>query len=216
MADRPCSTVALIFQYTTAGGDKRTDKGGKATLFKRGNRTFLLTVKQVATYAELASTDTLNAVSYPLLRSVRGEKKLTYKNVLKDKEVPEWKQVDVSDEEPVIVLDEETGRSIDLRLHDSIYYLEVTNEAWVDSPLYKPLIESSINVCVGDNVKFCTQRKLGTGFLAEFPQWRSIREMEGQTSHYPGFFFPFFPKISIFFVILIYFFYEIKEPNGTL
>lgn len=186
--ERPCATIAMVFQYKTANGDKRTDKGGKAALFKQDDRLFLLTVKQLATYSDLAETDTITNVSIPLLKAVRGDRQLAYRNVIKDVDIPVWTEVDVSEEESVIPIDEDEGKSINLRAHDSIYYLEVTNEAWAKSPQYQPLTSNSVSVCVGDSLRFCSQRKLGTGFLAEFPQWRTINEIEGSQSCYPGLF----------------------------
>lgn len=183
--ERPTCTVALIFQYQTAHGEKRTDKGGKATLFRSGdNRLFLLSVKQVATYAEIRQTETLNTVSIPLLRAVRGDRKLMYKPVLKDVPVPVWTQVDVSDEDPKIPVSDD--KFINVSTHDSVYYLEVTGEAWAESPSYKPLTATTVNISLGDIVRFAAQRKMGTGFLSEFPQWRSIREVQGKTTNYPG------------------------------
>lgn len=183
--ERPTCAVALIFQYQTIHGEKRTDKGGKATLYRsRDNRLFLLTVKQVATYAEIRDNETINTLSIPLLRAVRGDKKLMYKPVLKDVPVPIWTQVDVSEEDPKIPVSDE--KFIDVSTHDVVYYLEVTGEAWAESPTYQPITSSTVNISLGDIVRFGAQRKMGTGFLSEFPQWRSIREVQGKSTNYPG------------------------------
>ena len=199
--ERPCATVGMVFQYKTVNGDKRTDKGGKAVLYKQGDRLFLLTVKQLATYAALGETDTITNVSIPLLKAVRGDRTLAYRNVVKAVDVPEWTQVDVSEEDPKIPVNEDEGQFINLHAHDSIYFLEVTNEAWAKSPQYQPVTANTVNLSIGDMVRFCSQRKMGTGFLAEFPQWRTIREVDGTSTVYPGLFFCFFRCLLIFLFV---------------
>jgi len=183
--ERPCCTVALVFQYKTVNGEKRTDKGGKAALFKSEDRLFLLTVKQIALYSDLGNNDTLTNVSIPLLKATRGASSLAYRNVIKDVDIPEWTEVDVSEENPIIPVGEE-GKTINLKAHDSVYFLEVTNQPWAKSPYYTPVTTNTINVSLGDTLNFCSQRKLGTGFLAEYPQYRGIREIEGTKTSYPG------------------------------
>jgi len=184
--ERPCATVPLVFQYKTVNDERRTDKGGKSALVKQGDRLFLLTVKQLALYQDLGPQDTLVNVSVPFIRNNRGERKLEYRNVIKGEDIPQWTEVDVSDEEHTIPLEPETGKILHLRSHDSVYFLEITGEAWATSPLYKPLTRNTVNVSIADSLRFCSQRCLGTGFLAEYPQWRSIREVEGSSTVYPG------------------------------
>ena len=188
--EAPCAMVPLVFQYKTVNDERRTDKGAKAALFKQGDRLFLLTVKQIALYQDLGEGDTLIEVSIPMLKAVRGERQLAYRSVIKDTKIPVWTEVDVSEEEHIIPMEPEANKYIHLRSHDSIYFLEVTGESWATSPLYNPLTSNSVSVSVSDTVRFCRQRRLGTSFLAEFPQWRGIREIEGLSTVYPGAYSP--------------------------
>lgn len=189
MADVTC-VVPVLLQYRTANGAVRTDKGGRAALWRQGERRFLLTVQQLATYADLGPDDTLEAVVRPQLRPARdGSRVLAYANVA-SVAIPTWTRVeypdDASEEESVLQLDDDVR--LDLRIHDHVYYLDVTDRAWAESPQMQPLEESSMQVSLGELVRFGRQRRLGTGFLDELPQWRPVQELDGRAkeSRYPG------------------------------
>ena len=179
------ATVPIVFQYETSTGDKRTDKGGKAALWKQNDKFFLLTVKQVATYSDIRADETLKQVSLPQLRPAKsGKRNLAYVP-LGDVDIPTWTEVPVDDEEFLIPVTEDE-KSVNLKSHDSIYYLEVTSKSWATSAQYTHLTETTVNVNIGDRLQFCTQKRLGTGFLAEYPQLRPVAEVLGKETNYPG------------------------------
>ena len=93
MAEHTC-VVPVLLQYRTVNGAVRTDKGGRAALWKQADRRYLLTVQQLATYADIGENDTLEAVVRPQLKPARdGSRTLTYANVAKEA-IPTWTRVE--------------------------------------------------------------------------------------------------------------------------
>jgi len=161
----------------------KTDKGGKAALWKEGSRFFLVTIEKVATYKEIAEGERLKSVCIPLKKPARGGWTLFYVNAA-EADIPAWKAYPYREGTSSVSVAEDTR--LDFTKHDCLYYVEITGRNWASSVDYAPLTQSTHDISVGQVVQFGRQRLMGTGFLAENPQYRNSMDIEGDTTTYPG------------------------------